>query len=143
MNHDEPTDAQLEELLGTYAEALYQSSVVPDGEQEQPASDGITVTNTNQKAKPMESNPEQEPALVVNLQERPDGAPARARSSHSSAGSWSQQRWALGQCRSLATTTRARSASLRLPTTSQKKKAPKLQLTTQRLRVTQSTKLPG
>jgi len=79
MNHDEPTDAQLEELLGTYAEALYQSSVVPDGGQEQPASDGITVTNTNQKAKPMESNPEQEAALVVNLQERPDGGSSKGK----------------------------------------------------------------
>lgn len=68
MNHDEPTDAQLEDLLGTYAEALYQSSVVPDGQQTlSHTAGGLTATNNNPKGITVEDHTEQA-ALEVDLQ---------------------------------------------------------------------------
>lgn len=71
MNHDDPTDAQIEGLLGTYAEALYQSSIVPDGKEDTPATDGLAVSNTNPKANNMKIT--DQAALDVDLQPAQDG----------------------------------------------------------------------
>lgn len=64
MNPNEPTDDQLVELLGTYADALYESSVVPAGNK--PPTTGATSA-TNQKANTMDHN-EHAAAFEVDLQ---------------------------------------------------------------------------